>query len=180
MSDHPRQADLRELLRELFEAGVQFLIVGGVAAVLHGAPITTQDLDIVPERSEGNLLRLLEMLQRLEANVREPGDRRIEPTIDHLRAGGQLLLLTRYGPLDVRGRLHDGRSFVDLEPESETISDGRQDLRVLDLKNLIAIKSSTGRARDRLTVPYLLALWKERDTGGAKSPPAGSGDSRDR
>jgi len=42
----PTQADVGELLRRLAAAGVEFIVVGGAAAVLHGAPITTEDLDI--------------------------------------------------------------------------------------------------------------------------------------
>ena len=46
MSDHPEQADLESLLDGLGEAGVEFIVVGGAAAVLLGAPVTTQDLDM--------------------------------------------------------------------------------------------------------------------------------------
>ncbi|MGB5547491.1 MAG: hypothetical protein WBM74_13035 [Polyangiales bacterium] len=51
-------ADVGELLRHLTKARVEFIIVGGAAAVLHGAPITTEDLDIVHRRTGDNVARL--------------------------------------------------------------------------------------------------------------------------
>jgi hypothetical protein len=47
---HPPTADLEALIRALVDAGIAFVVVGGAAAVIHGAPVTTQDLDIVPRQ----------------------------------------------------------------------------------------------------------------------------------
>ena len=54
---HPPTADLEALLRELVDANVEFIVVGGAAAVIHGAPVTTQDLDIVPRQHPGDVER---------------------------------------------------------------------------------------------------------------------------
>jgi hypothetical protein len=51
---HPAQADLDALIQALLAANIEFIVVGGAAAVLHGAPITTQDLDIVRRRTAEN------------------------------------------------------------------------------------------------------------------------------
>jgi len=72
--------DLEGLLRVLCGREIASVIVGGAAAVLHGAPTTTQDLDIVPEQSEANLDRLLEALQAHGTLVRDPAGRRLEPS----------------------------------------------------------------------------------------------------
>jgi hypothetical protein len=149
---HRATVDLEGLLRALYAQEIAFVIVGGAAAVLHGAPTTTQDLDIVPEQSEANLDRLLALLQAHETVVRDP-----------LRGRGQLQLLTDLGPLDVLCRLHDGRGYEDLAPRSVTIEAGDLRLRVLDLPTLIEVKSTTGRVRDRMVVPLLLALLRERE-----------------
>ena len=71
---------------------------------------------------------------------------------------GQLNLSTRLGPLDVLCRLHDGRGYEELLEHSTTVSDGDLTVRVLDLPTLIEVKAAAGRAKDRLTVPILLAL----------------------
>ena len=64
---HPTTADIAALLRALVEADVLFIVVGGVAGVLHGSPLQTKDLDIVHERSPENVGRLLNVLDRLNA-----------------------------------------------------------------------------------------------------------------
>jgi hypothetical protein len=156
-------ADLAGLLRALCEREVAFVIVGGAAAVLHGAPTTTQDLDIVPEQSEPNLDRLVTVLRDHHALVRDPAGRRLEPSPAALRGRGQIQLMTDLGPLDILCRLHDGRGYGELALHSIVIEAGNLRIQVIDLPTLIEIKSSTGRARDRIVVPILLALLRERE-----------------
>lgn len=73
------------------------------------------------------------------------------------------MLRTRLGRLDVLGALHDGRGYADL---GSVVVDLRgKELRIIDLPTLIEIKNSTGRAKDRLVVPILLALVGEGDEG---------------
>lgn len=67
---HPREADLNALLQALVDADVEFIVVGGVAAVLHGVPTATQDLDIVHRRTRENVDRLFVLLERLDAYFR--------------------------------------------------------------------------------------------------------------
>lgn len=74
-------ADIEALLRALAAGGVESIVVGGVAAVIHGAPITTQDLAIVPRQDPGDLARLLAVLQTLDARFRSVrSDRDLSPT----------------------------------------------------------------------------------------------------
>ncbi len=156
---HPASADLDGLIQALLGAGVEFIVVGGAAAVLHGAPVTTQDLDIVHRRSPENLQRFVGLLGRLDATFR---GRDLRPTVDLLAGRGQLNLSTRLGPLDPLCQLHDGRGYEELFPHSEVLTDGASQIRVLDLDTLIAVKGSTGRARDKLVLPILLALRARR------------------
>ncbi len=154
-------ADVGELLRRLVDAGVQFIVVGGAAAVLHGAPITTEDLDIVHRRTPENVSRLKGLLHELDAHVREIADRRLAPQESALLGEGHVLLSTRLGPLDCLGALVDGRGFEELVSHSESIEDEGAEFRVLDLSTLIDIKTKTGRAKDRLMLPVLIALAEE-------------------
>lgn len=155
---HPREADLEALIEALVDAGVEFIVVGGAAAVLHGAPTTTQNLDIVHRRTPENVTRLAALLERLDAYLREPGNRRLRPSAEVLAGGGQLNLSTSLGPLDPLGKLHDGRGYDELLPTSVLMQDGELKLRVVDLDTLIAIKAGTGRSRDKLVLPILIAL----------------------
>ena len=163
MPDHPEQADLESLLDALDGAGVEFILVGGAAAVLHGAPVTTQDVDIVPRTDADNIDRLVGILTGLDARVRDLAGREIRPDPAVLSGTGQIKLTTLRGPLDVLCRLHDGRGYADLLPHTVEVTDGSLRLRVLDLPTLIAIKSGTGRVRDQLIVPLLVALARERE-----------------
>jgi hypothetical protein len=156
---HPPTADLEALIRALHDGGVEFIVVGGAACVIHGAPVTTQDLDIVPRLDPSGEQRLLAALSALDARFRpvRPG-RDIAPGPEHLVARGQLNLITRLGPLDVLCRLHDARGYEDLLPRSQMIDDADLHVRVIDLDTLIEIKRSTGRTRDTLVLPILEAL----------------------
>jgi hypothetical protein len=158
---HPVEVDLVALLRALVEEGIDFIVVGGGAAVLHGAPITTFDLDIVPRRDPANASALMGLLGRHEVFIIEPMKRRLLPRESDFLGKGQLNLSTRLGPLDVLCQLHDGRGFEELIEHSTTVSDGDLSVRVLDLPTLIEVKAAAGRAKDRLAVPLLLALLVE-------------------
>jgi len=159
---HPTRADLGQLIDALRAGGVEFIVVGGAAAVLHGAPTTTFDLDIVHRRTDDNVQRLLAVLTSLDAFVREPGNRRLRPDAAALSAEGQLLLTTALGPLDVLGVLHDGRGFDQLVARTTILRDERGALVVLDLEALIEVKLAAGRAKDKLLLPILLALKNRR------------------
>ena len=69
--------ELAELLELLLDASVEFILVGGGAAVIHGAPVTTQDIDIVHRRETANVDRLLQVLSRLNARLVDPAYRRV-------------------------------------------------------------------------------------------------------
>jgi hypothetical protein len=95
-SDHD---ELSALLDVLLDAGVEFILVGGGAAVVHGAPVTTHDVDIVHHRGEDNVDRLLQALESLGARVADPAGRDLRVSRAALRSTGQSLLRTRLGRL---------------------------------------------------------------------------------
>jgi hypothetical protein len=161
----PTTADFAALIDALLEADVDHIVVGGVGAILHGALAMTQDLDVVHRRTPENVARLMRVLEQLDAYVRDPAGRRLRPRAEHVAGAGQIQLVTMHGPLDLLGQLHDGRGFDELLAHSEWVSDGRRRIRVLDLPTLIDIKAATGRPKDRVVVPLLLALLRGREPG---------------
>jgi folate-dependent phosphoribosylglycinamide formyltransferase PurN len=70
-----------EICAVLSEEGVEFVVLGGFAAIIHGSPLPTEDIDVIPSRSGANLERLATALKRLEAKIRT-GDEPIETRID--------------------------------------------------------------------------------------------------
>jgi len=82
--DEPRSVRFLGLLRVLLRHGVDFFVVGGVAAQLAGAPILTLDLDVLYDKSPENLGRLLAALREIKARYRDPAGRHIEPDLEKL------------------------------------------------------------------------------------------------
>lgn len=144
-----------DLLRLLARHEVEYMVVGGVAAVLAGAPVTTLDLDILYSRRPESLRRLLAALRELDARYRDPADREILPTRERLETQRINLLLTDLGPLDVLAEIGDGWTYEDLLESSSLreLTDLR--VRVLCLEKLIEAKELTGREKDRAMLPIL-------------------------
>ena len=80
--------DFEAILRTLGAHRVEFIVVGGVCALLHGAPVATFDLEIVHFRNRENVVRLLIALQELEAYYRAQPDKRIRSSESHLSSAG--------------------------------------------------------------------------------------------
>jgi hypothetical protein len=163
---HPKEADLPALLAQLCDGGVEFIVVGGTAAVLQGAPISTNDLDIVHSRTPENVARLLEVLLHLDATMRyDFAHRGLRPTAEMLAGKGQINLSTSLGPLDPLCELDAGQGYDELLAHTRLVTDEGRQLRVLDLPMLIAVKTRAGRPKDRLALPILIATLRERDNG---------------
>ena len=155
--------DFRAILSALARAEVDFVVVGGVCAVLHGVPTSTFDLDLVHSRDAENRRRLLEVLRALNACFREHLPKRLEPSEDDLASEGHMLLMTDAGPLDLLGTVAGDREYSDLVPHSDwlELGDGLR-VRVLDLETLIVLKEETGREKDRAQIPLLRRTLEER------------------
>ena len=153
----------REILETLNQHEVEYIVVGGVAAVIHGAPTTTFDLDTLVRLSRTNAERLIRALTDLEARFREH-QKPIYPTTEHILAGGHLLLITRAGPLDILGFIGENQRYEDLVDTSTEFRMSLGALRVLDLDELIAEKKRMGRSRDRAAVELLEAVRRHRSS----------------
>ncbi len=152
--------DFERLLTALAKHGVEFIVVGGVCAVLHGAPIATFDLDVVHRRTPENIDRLLVALGELEAHYRAQGTRRLTPGPSHLQSEGHQLLMTNQGPLDLLGSIGTNRSYEQLVESSREIQLGDLRIRILDLQTLIDVKEETGHAKDRAVLEILRRIPK--------------------
>jgi hypothetical protein len=148
--------DYLALMQTLADHRVEFIVIGGVCAVLHGAPVTTFDLDVVHSRTPENLNRLLSTLTDLNAFYRGQGARRLTPGLSHLASTGHQLLMTNLGPLDLLGTITGDLDYNDLLPHTVILA-VKKDLqvRLLDLETLISTKEATGRDRDKAVLPIL-------------------------
>ena len=132
--------DLSALIEGLARADVKFILVGGLAAVVQGAPVTTMDVDIVHHQSSQNISKLHSFLKSIDAIYRRPDDLVIEPVEDDLSREGHVLLMTRFGPLDVLAYIEEGKTYDDLFQDSIEIEFRKYKIRVLDIKILTELK----------------------------------------
>jgi predicted nucleotidyltransferase len=154
-SGKPTSANLSTVLEGLVEAGVDFILVGGLAAVVQGAPVTTMDVDIVHNQSPENIAKLLAFLKSVDAFHRRPDDKVIEPKEGDISGMGHALFTTRLGPLDVLAVIEQGRAYGDLLEHTVEIEFRGHTIRVLDLKILIQLKKTSTDPKDRQRLPVL-------------------------
>lgn len=144
-----------EILKALCRHEVEFILVGGVAAILEGAPVSTLDLDVVILKSEENLARLLPALLELDARYLDPAGRHIAPDAAKLATFKLHRLVTASGPLDVMERIGNGLSYADLMEDTRIFEAEGLRVRVLGLETIIRSKEQANRDKDRATLHLL-------------------------
>ena len=155
------RARFAEILRLLAAHEVEFVVVGMTAGILHGAPVTTVDLDVVHRRSRENVERLLRVLAELDAVYRHD-PRQLRPRESHLVGPGHQLLTTTYGDLDCLGTIDQDRGYEELLDQTvEMKLAGGRTIRVLSLPALIEAKERSGRPKDLAVLPVLRAALDE-------------------
>jgi predicted nucleotidyltransferase len=165
----PIRFDVARLLLALEEHGVEFVVVGGVAAGAHGATRATEDLDLVARRTNDNLDRLAAAMRELGARLRVAGldDREAEQLPVRL-VGATLAQMelstwrTDAGDFDVLVGIPDRHGRVVLYDELVERAESRQlygvELRTAALDDIIASKEWADRPKDREALPELQAL----------------------
>jgi len=164
--------DPTRMFRALREAEVEFVLVGGMAAILHGDVGVTVDVDIVPEREPDNLDRLAGALRALAARIRTegvPGGLAFDVSgafFRNLAPDSILNLTTRAGDLDLTFRPSGTEGFADLRRDA-TLIEAARGVRILvaSLADVIRSKEAAGREKDRLALPRLRRLLDRLSTG---------------
>jgi len=152
------------LLERLARAGVDFVIVGGFAGVVHGCTYLTEDIDICCDFIPANLLALQQALAELHPVHRmTPGRRKLELTEQNAAQFKNLYLDTDMGPLDCLSRIEGLGPYVEVVRSSEIIQAGEAELRVLSVEALIKTKQAMNRPRDKEAVLQLETLRQLKD-----------------
>jgi hypothetical protein len=163
----PPQND-EELLERLRTHQVEFVIIGGLCAAIHGAPLVTKDVDLCCRFGPENLRRLEAALKELHPVHRLMPDPLPFVLDDRLcRELKNVYLRTDLGVLDCLGEVIGVGNYDDALRLSVPCLSGR--FRMLSLDALIAAKQATGRDRDRDAVILLRAI-KERIASGGPKP----------
>jgi len=152
---------LTSILGVLLGEGVELVLVGALAAVAQGAPLTTHDVDIVHARTPANLDRLMAALTKVNARYRgRAADSPLLPDRAALATAGHSLMTTDLGPLDCLGAIEEGRDYDALVPLSVVVDLDGYPLRVLGLETIVALKRRSNSPKDRLALPVLEATLK--------------------
>ena len=156
-------ATLDTVVPRLQAAGVEFLVIGGWAAVIHGSARVTLDVDVVYRRDRDNLERVVDALTPLEPYLRgAPAGLPFCLDIATLRMGLNFTLTTTIGDIDLFGEVTGGGTYEDLLPYSEIRTATGMTCRVVTLERLIQLKRAAGRPRDLEVIAELQALLEER------------------
>ena len=159
-------ADFRpeRILAVLAKHGVEYVMIGGLAAAIHGSDLVTGDMDITPALGEDNLSRLSSALKDLRARVRTldlPEGLPFAHDARSLAAAGVWNLVTNAGDLDISFVPSGTQGFSDLRRDAVTIEILGSSTSVASLADIIRSKEAAGRPKDIVAIPLLRRLLDE-------------------
>lgn len=154
--------DLPALIRRLSAHDVAFVVIGGIAATMHGSAHVTYDLDIVYQRTPENIERLVRALEDIDPYLRgvPPG---LPFNLDAatVTRGLNFTLTTTMGDLDLLGEVAGGGTYASLASDALKTTIGGQRFRYVSLGRLIELKRAAGRTKDLNILAELEALADE-------------------
>lgn len=152
------------ILAVLAEHGVRHVLIGGFAAVIHGSPYVTVDVDVVPESTEENLRRLSEALRAMHARVwtaAEPEGIAFDHNGRSLAESSVWNLVTDHGRLDITFAPSGTQGYADLSRDAVHLTILGVETDVASLADVIRSKEAAGREKDRLVLPVLRRILDE-------------------
>lgn len=154
------ELDIRGILEELNRAGVEFLVIGGVAVGFHGYVRATKDIDVVPAPDPRNLAKLAAVLGILDAQLEgaeDFDDEELPNPLDPgaLALGGNWVLRTRLGRFDIMQWIGEDELWGRLSPTAIEAEIGGLVVRMVGYEELIALKENAGRPEDLIDLQRL-------------------------
>jgi len=160
----PEPLQPEELLRVLARHRVDYVLIGGLAANLHGSSALTNDADICPDPAPENLERLAAALRQVRARIRTEAEPDGLPfSVDALFLARMRLvnLTTRFGDFDISFEPAATTGFADLVQRSVEVEVDGTIVTVASLADIIRSKETANRPKDHATLPILYALQDE-------------------
>lgn len=143
---------------------VRYVLIGGLAAITHGAPFVTQDVDVCHARDPADLDRLAAALAEVHSELRgAPPGLSFRLAAKTLRAGDSFTLTTDIGHIDVLATPSGTLGYDDLARTADTFDLFGHRVLVASVDDLIRMKRAAGRPKDLLAVEELGALRDELD-----------------
>lgn len=153
--------DPAAVLAVLRDHQVRFVLIGGIAAAIHGSPYVTTDVDVTPQLDHGNLQRLSAALEALDARIRTEGVPEGLPfshDADSLARNAIWNLSTRHGDVDLVLRPAGTDGYDDLTKDADDLEIMGVVVRVASLADVVRSKAAAGRDKDRVQLPLLRRL----------------------
>lgn len=155
--------DFINLLERLVNNGVEFVIVGGFAGVVHGCIYVTQDIDICCDFSTANLLALQKAISDLNPVHRmTPNRKKLKLSDKTCKQFKNLYLDTKGGQLDCLSFIDGLGDYSRTKQESELVEVEDMKIRVLNLEALIKSKRALNRPRDKTAIMQLESIKRLR------------------
>jgi predicted nucleotidyltransferase len=155
--------DFERALATLDRGAVEFIVIGGVAATLHGSAFTTLDLDVVYSRSPENIRRLAATLQEHRPYLRgAPAGLPFVWDERTIRNGLNFTITTEFGDLDLLGEVAGGGTYEDLLAHSSEVTGFGVRFRLVALDTLIVLKRAAGRPKDLPVIAELQGILERR------------------
>ncbi len=164
------ELDAPSILSVLDRHRVNYVLIGGLAALVHGSPFPTEDLDLTPERSSENIGRLSDALREMDAKVRAAGLDEAFPfnhDVDALANVGVWNLVTAHGILDISFVPSGTQGFADLAREAVDTTLFGVVVQVASLADVIRSKQAANRPKDQRVLPVLREILARRLEGPA-------------
>lgn len=162
------------IFQALADRGVRYVLIGGLAATLHGSNLRTGDADICPARDPEDLERLAAALRQMAARVRASGSPdgvRFACDARFLERVQVCNLVTKYGDLDISFQPAGTQGFEDLARGAVTYRLGKLDVPTASLDDIIRSKEAANRPKDLQALPTLRTLRLETERTKGKRPP---------
>lgn len=149
------QPELALLAKVLNEEHLEAVVIGNMAAALHGAPVTTLDVDFLFRKTPGNLKKLKAVANRLGARIMRP----YYPLSDLFQLQRDQDALQ----VDFMGHIDGIKSYESLRSRAKHVEIGGHSLLVADLRDIIASKRAAGRPKDKAVLDILKVTLDEEE-----------------
>jgi predicted nucleotidyltransferase len=146
---------LHKIAKVMAEHRLEAVMIGNSAAALHGAPVTTLDIDFMFRKTPANLAKLKRVARSLDASILKP----YYPVSDLYRVVNDDQGLQ----IDFMAKLHGIRSFEGLKSRAERVDFGSESLLIASLADIIKSKRAVGRNRDLAVLDILEQTQREQE-----------------